>query len=205
MLILAGQGNPGAKYAGNRHNIGFMAIDVISERWRFGPERSKFQSLMREGAVPTPDGDVRVLLLKPQTFYNETGRAIGEAMRFHKLKPADVVVFYDEIDMSPGRFRMKTGGGAAGNNGVRSITAHITADFRRARIGVGHPGDKDLVMHYVLADLAKADREWVIPLFGALADTLPLLAAGEDEKYQTEVLRLAPSPKHDPRKLARED
>ncbi|MFO1013871.1 MAG: aminoacyl-tRNA hydrolase [Caulobacteraceae bacterium] len=205
MLILAGQGNPGAKYAGNRHNIGFMAIDAIAERWRFGPERSKFQSLMREGAVPTPDGDVRVLLLKPQTFYNETGRAIGEAMRFHKLKPADVVVFYDEIDMSPGRFRMKTGGGAAGNNGVRSITAHITADFRRARIGVGHPGDKDLVMHYVLSDLAKADREWVIPLFGALADALPLLAAGEDEKYQTEVLRLAPSPKHDPRKLARED
>lgn len=205
MLILAGQGNPGSKYAGNRHNIGFMAIDAIAERWRFGPERSKFQSLIREGSIETPAGDVRALLLKPQTFYNNTGQAIGEAIKFYKLKPADVVVFYDEIDLAAGRFRMKTGGGAAGNNGVRSITAHITDAFRRARIGVGHPGDKDLVMHYVLSDLGKADKEWVMPLLAACADALPMLAAGEDEKYQAEVLRLAPSPKLDPRKLAREE
>ena len=144
------------------------------------------------------------MLMKPQTFYNNTGQAIGEAIKFYKLKPADVVVFYDEIDLAAGRFRMKTGGGAAGNNGVRSITAHITDAFRRARIGVGHPGDKDLVMHYVLSDLGKADREWVMPLLAACADALPMLAAGEDEKYQAEVLRLAPSPKLDPRKLARE-
>jgi PTH1 family peptidyl-tRNA hydrolase len=140
-----------------------------------------------------------MLLLKPQTFYNESGRAVSEAMKFFKLTPADVVVFYDEIDLAPGRFRMKTGGGAAGNNGIRSITAHIGPDFRRARMGTGHPGHKDRVMGHVLSDFHKVDHEWVNALCNACAEALPLLAVGEDEKYQTEVMRLAPAEKADPR------
>lgn len=200
MIILAGQGNPGPRYAGNRHNVGFMAIDAIADRWRFGPERSRFQSLAREGEIETAQGLEKVLLLKPQTFYNESGRAVGEALKFYKLKPADLVLFYDEIDLAPGRFRMKTGGGAAGNNGVRSVTAHIGPDFRRARLGVGHPGHKDRVQGHVLSDFHKVDQAWVADLLRAVADALPVLAAGEDEKYQNEVMRLAPAEKADPRK-----
>ena len=133
---------------------------------------------------------------------NESGRAVGEALKFFKLDPAQLVVFYDEIDLAPGRFRMKAGGGAAGNNGVRSITAAVGPYFRRARLGTGHPGDKDLVHGHVLSDFHKADLKWVEPLLAACADAAPLLAAGEDEKYQTEVMRLAPAEKLDPRKLA---
>jgi PTH1 family peptidyl-tRNA hydrolase len=199
MLILAGLGNPGAKYAHNRHNLGMLTLNAIARRWGFSTERSRFQSLTAEGAVETPQGDVRMLLLKPQTFYNESGRAVSEAMKFFKLTPADVVVFYDEIDLAPGRFRMKTGGGAAGNNGIRSITAHIGPDFRRARMGTGHPGHKDRVMGHVLSDFHKVDHEWVNALCNACAEALPLLAVGEDEKYQTEVMRLAPAEKADPR------
>jgi peptidyl-tRNA hydrolase, PTH1 family len=199
MLILAGQGNPGARYAGNRHNIGFMAVDAIARRWGFGPEKSKFQGLVREGDIPTPNGDVRALILKPQTYYNDSGQAVAQAMKFYKLAPKDVVLFYDEIDLAPGRFRMKTGGGAAGNNGVRSVTAHITAEFRRARLGVGHPGHKDRVQGHVLSDFHKVDRDWLAALISAVADAAPLLAAGEDERYQTEVLRLAPAEKSDPK------
>jgi PTH1 family peptidyl-tRNA hydrolase len=200
MIILAGQGNPGPRYAGNRHNVGFMAIDAIACRWRFGPERSRFQSLAREGEIETAQGLEKVLLLKPQTFYNESGRAVGEALKFYKLTPADLVLFYDEIDLAPGRFRMKTGGGAAGNNGVRSVTAHIGPDFRRARLGVGHPGHKDRVQGHVLSDFHKVDQTWVADLLRAVADALPALVAGEDEKYQNEVMRLAPAEKADPRK-----
>lgn len=200
MIILAGQGNPGPRYAGNRHNVGFMAIDAIADRWRFGPERSRFQSLAREGEIDTPAGPQKVLLLKPQTFYNESGRAVGEALKFYKLTPADLVLFYDEIDLAPGRFRMKTGGGAAGNNGVRSVTAHIGPDFRRARLGVGHPGHKDRVQGHVLSDFHKVDQTWVADLLRAAADALPLLVGGEDERYQNEVMRLAPAEKADPRK-----
>jgi len=196
MLILAGLGNPGAKYAGNRHNIGFQAVEALGDRWRFSPWRARFQSACAEGEI---DG-VRALLLKPQTYYNESGRAIGEAMRFYKLEPADVVVFHDEIDLAHGRMRMKTGGGAAGNNGIRSTAAQIGPDFRRARLGTGHPGIKDRVHQYVLSDFDKADQAWLVPLLGALCDAAPLLAAGEDEKYQAEVLRLAPAPKGDPRR-----
>ena len=203
MLILAGLGNPEAKYAGNRHNVGFMAIDAIARRWSFGPERKRFQGLAREGAIPTPTGEVRALLLKPQTYYNESGRAVSEALKFYKSSLDDFVIFYDEIDMAPGRFRMKKGGGAAGNNGIRSITAHLGPDFRRARLGTGHPGHKDLVMGHVLSDFAKAELDWVRPLLEACDDALPLLAAGEDERYQAEVLRLAPAPKLDPRAAAR--
>ena len=200
MLILAGLGNPGPKFEKNRHNIGFMAADAIARRWSFAPWRQRFQGHASEGVVQTEAGPVRALLLKPQTFYNESGRAVGEAMRFFKLTPADVIVFYDEIDLAPGRFRMKTGGGAAGNNGVRSITSQIGEGFRRARLGTGHPGDKDLVHGHVLSDFHKADLKWVEPLLAACADAAPLLAMGEDEKYQTEVMRLAPAEKLDPRK-----
>ena len=200
MLLIAGLGNPGPGYAKNRHNVGFMAVDEIARRWGFSPARSRFQSLASEGAIDTPAGQARALILKPQTFYNESGRAVGEALKFFKLKPSDLVVFYDEIDLAPGRFRMKTGGGAAGNNGIRSTTAQVGPDFRRARIGTGHPGQKELVHGHVLSNFHKADLKWVEPLIQAVADAAPLLAAGEDEKYQTEVMRLAPADKKDPRK-----
>jgi PTH1 family peptidyl-tRNA hydrolase len=204
MLLIAGLGNPGQDYARNRHNIGFMAVDEIARRWGFSPARSRFRSFASEGAIDTPQGPVRTLILKPQTFYNESGRAVGEALKFFKLDPADLVVFYDEIDLAPGRFRMKAGGGAAGNNGVRSITAQVGPHFRRARLGTGHPGDKELVHGHVLSDFHKADLKWVEPLIQAVADAAPLLAMGEDEKYQTEVMRLAPAEKADPRKLAKD-
>lgn len=200
MLILTGLGNPEPAYAYNRHNFGFMAIDAIARRWKFGAERRKFSALVRDGSV----GDVRALLIKPQTFYNESGRAVKEAMAFYKATPADVVCFYDEIDLAPGRFRMKTGGGAAGNNGIRSITAHIGPDFRRARLGTGHPGHKDRVLGHVLSDFHKVDIAWARDLMVACAEALPLLAIGEDERYQAEVMRLAPSGKFDPRAAARD-
>jgi PTH1 family peptidyl-tRNA hydrolase len=199
MLILAGLGNPESRYAKNRHNIGFAAMQVIGLRWNFAPERARFQGLAAEGQIPTPAGPVKALTLRPQTFYNGSGDAVAAAMRFYKAKPADVVVFYDEIDLAPGRFRMKTGGGAAGNNGIRSITAHIGPDFRRARLGAGHPGHKDRVMGHVLSDFHKVELPWVKQLLEAVAEAAPFLAAGEDERYQAEVLRLAPAAKLDPK------
>ncbi|HEV2363652.1 MAG TPA: aminoacyl-tRNA hydrolase [Caulobacteraceae bacterium] len=204
MLLIVGLGNPGGEYADNRHNIGMMAVEAIARRWGFARERRRFQGRAAEGRIPSSLGPVPALILKPQTYYNDSGRAVGEAVRFFKLDPADVVVFYDEIDLAPGRFRVKTGGGAAGNNGVRSITAHIGADFRRARLGTGHPGHKDLVMSHVLSDFHKSELAWVEPLLDAVAEAAPLLAAGDDERYQAEVLRLAPAPKLDPRAAARE-
>jgi PTH1 family peptidyl-tRNA hydrolase len=203
MLLIAGLGNPGAGYAKNRHNIGFMAVDEIARRWGFGPERSRFRGVAREGSIDTPAGPVKVLILKPQTYYNESGGSVGEALKFYKLKPADLVVFYDEIDLAPGRFRMKTGGGAAGNNGIRSIAAHVGPEFRRARLGTGHPGHKDKVQGHVLSDFHKVEQKWLEALLQACADAAPLLAAGEDEKYQAEVMRLAPAEKADPRAMAR--
>lgn len=199
MLILAGLGNPGAEYAGNRHNLGAMAVDAIARRWGFDRERSRFASLAREGAIDTQGGAVRTLILKPQTYYNESGRAVGAALGFYKLTPADLVVFHDEVDLAPGRFRMKTGGGAAGNNGIRSIAASVGPEFRRARLGTGHPGHKDRVMGHVLSDFHKMDAEWVSRLLAACADAAPLLVAGDDERYQAEVMRLAPAEKLDPR------
>jgi PTH1 family peptidyl-tRNA hydrolase len=204
MLILAGLGNPGPQYQHNRHNIGFMAIDALARRWSFPAMRSKFQGLAAEGAIDSAGGPVKVLLLKPQTFMNDSGRSIGEALKFYKLTPADVVVFYDELDMAPGRFRMKTGGGAAGHNGVRSTIAHIGPDFRRGRMGIGHPGHKDRVLGHVLSDFHKVDQTWVKALNEAIADAAPMLVAGEDERYQAEVMRLAPAEKLDPRMAGRE-
>lgn len=205
MFIIAGLGNPGPKYQNNRHNIGFMAADAIAERWRFGPERAKFQSVVRDGEVETPGGAVKVLLMKPQTFMNESGRAVGEAARFYKISPAQIIIFHDEIDLAPGRFRMKTGGGAAGQNGVRSLISHLGADFRRARMGVGHPGESHLVMPHVLGDFHKAEQPWLNAMLDAVAAALPFALAGDDDRYQAEVMRLAPAPKFSPRQAARGD
>jgi len=198
MLLLVGLGNPGAKYAGNRHNIGFMAVDALARAYNFAPWKKKFRSEVAEGAIE----EVRVLLMKPQTFYNDSGHAVAEAARFYKLGPRDIVVFYDEIDLAPGRFRMKLGGGAAGNNGIRSISAWLDQDdFRRARLGTGHPGDKDKVQGHVLSDFSKSESQWVAKLLDAIAKAAPLLALGEDDKYQAEVLRLAPAEKSGVRAL----
>ena len=202
MIIVAGLGNPGPKYQGNRHNIGFMAADEIARRWSLGPERAKFQSIIREGEVETANGQVRILLMKPQTFMNDSGRAVAEAARFYKIQPSEVIVFHDEIDLAPGRFRMKTGGGAAGQNGVRSLISHLGAGFRRGRMGVGHPGEPQLVHSHVLSDFHKADRAWLEPMLDAVAAALPFALAGDDDRYQAEVMRLAPAPKFSPRQAA---
>src|SRR5262249_46382314 len=153
MLVIAGLGNPGARYARNRHNIGFMAVDAIAERGRFGPFRARHQGLMADGLID----ETRVILLKPQTYMNDSGRSVGEALRYMKLDLAALVVIHDELDLAPGKVRVKVGGGDAGHNGLRSITAHLGPDYRRVRIGIGHPGDKALVQPYVLSDFAKSE------------------------------------------------
>lgn len=195
MQIWAGLGNPGPKYSGHRHNVGFMAVDRIAERHRFGPWRARFSGETAEGVI---EGE-KVLLLKPLTFMNRSGQSIAEAARFFKLAPGDAAVFYDEIDLAPGRLRMKTGGGAAGHNGIRSTISHLGADFRRVRLGIGHPGHKDLVHGFVLHDFGRHEREWLDPLLDACASAAPFLAARDDERFQTEVMRLAPAPKGNPR------
>jgi peptidyl-tRNA hydrolase, PTH1 family len=185
MLIFAGLGNPGSRYAGNRHNIGFLAVDEIARLHRATPWRSRFQGEACEATI----GAEKVVLLKPMTYMNESGRSVGEAMRFFKLAPADVVVFHDELDLAPGQLRVKSGGGNAGHNGLRSITAHITNEYRRVRIGIGHPGDKALVHAWVLNDFAKAEAPWVEDLCALCATHAPLLAAGTDTKFQGELTR----------------
>jgi peptidyl-tRNA hydrolase, PTH1 family len=183
MLLFVGLGNPGAKYAGNRHNIGFMAVDEIVRRHNFSSWRKKFQSEMSEGVL----AGEKVLVLKPQTYMNESGRAVGDAVRFHNIPLENVYVFYDELDLEPGKLRVKLGGGAAGHNGIRSIAAHITPDFKRVRLGIGHPGMKDLVQPHVLSDFAKSDREWLSKLLEGVADEVELLAEAKDEKFQSKV------------------
>jgi PTH1 family peptidyl-tRNA hydrolase len=183
MLLFVGLGNPGAKYARNRHNIGFMAVEKIADAHGFSASRARFQGLVREGTI----AGERVLALLPQTYMNESGRSVGEALRFHKIALSDVVVFHDELDLAPAKCRVKIGGGAAGHNGLRSIGAHIGQDFKRMRLGIGHPGDKALVHAYVLNDFAKAEMPWVEDLCDAMADAAELMAAGEDARFQNKV------------------
>ena len=183
MLLLVGLGNPGARYAGNRHNIGFMAVEEIAKRHGIGPWRRRFQGVACEG----PIGGERALLLLPGTFMNESGRAVAEAAHFYKLPLKDIVVFHDEIDLRPAKVRVKIGGGIAGHNGLRSISEHIGNDYRRVRIGVGHPGNKDMVQHYVLGDFAKSERGWVDALIDVIADNADFLARGEDASFQNKV------------------
>ncbi len=192
MLLLVGLGNPGAKYARNRHNVGFMAADAIIRRHSFSPERARFQAMVSEGML---SGE-KVLVMKPTTYMNESGRAVGEAMRFFKLSPADVVVMYDELDLDPGKIRIKTGGGAAGHNGIRSIASHIGPEFRRMRIGIGHPGRKEAVMPYVLGDFSKAQHaDWLDVMLDAIADAAPMLAEGKDATFANKVhLAVHPEP-----------
>ncbi|MCU0893183.1 MAG: aminoacyl-tRNA hydrolase [Rhodospirillales bacterium] len=182
-LLLVGLGNPGPTYAGNRHNIGFMAIDAIAERFRFPPFRSKFQSQLAEG----PLAGRPALLLKPMTFMNVSGQAVAAAAGFFRIAPEDIVVFHDEIDLPAGKVRVKVGGGHAGHNGLRSLHAHIGPDYARVRIGVGRPHSKDEVINHVLDDFAKADRVWLEPLLEAIAEHAPLLAAGDGEAFMSKV------------------
>lgn len=191
MLIFAGLGNPGPKYAGNRHNIGFMALDRIADRYEFGPWRAKFQSAVSEGAL---DGK-KVLLLKPTTFMNLSGQAIGEAMRFYKLTPETITIFHDELDLAPGKVRVKHGGGHAGHNGLRSAHQHIGDRYRRVRLGIGHPGHQDRVSGYVLSDFAKSDAGWLEDLLRGIATGAPALAAGDDAGFMNAVaLQKTPRP-----------
>jgi PTH1 family peptidyl-tRNA hydrolase len=183
MLLLVGLGNPGARYAGNRHNVGFLAVQEIAKRHGLGPWRRRFAGVACEG----PLGGVRTLLLLPGTYMNESGRAVAEAAHFDKLSPADIAVFHDEIDLPPGKVRVKIGGGIAGHNGLRSISEHIGNDYRRVRIGVGHPGDKDMVQHYVLNDFAKSDRGWVEALIAIIGENADLIARGQDASFQNKV------------------
>ena len=183
MLLLVGLGNPGPKYAGHRHNFGFLALDEIARRYDFGPWRGRFAGAAADGEI----GGVRLLALKPLTTMNHSGRSVGEAMRFHKLDPADVTVLYDELDLVPGKMRVKTGGGHGGHNGIRDIAARIGPDFRRVRLGIGHPGDKDRVTGYVLHDFTRAERRIAGELIDAVAGALPLLVGGDDNRFMTRV------------------
>ena len=189
MKLWIGLGNPGAKYAGNRHNIGFMALDRIAADHGFSGWRRSFQGLLAEGRL----GSEKVLLLKPETFMNLSGQAAGEAMRFHKLSPADITVFHDELDLAPGKIRAKTGGGHAGHNGLRSIHAHIGEAYHRIRLGIGHPGHKDAVAGYVLHDFGKADQDWLDDLLRGISDGAPALAANDPARFLNAVAqRVAP-------------
>lgn len=185
MKLFVGLGNPGDKYSGNRHNIGFMAVERIAREHRFSPWRKKFNALVCDGSI----GPERVTLLKPETFMNDSGRAVGEAMRFLKIEADSVVVFHDELDLLPNKIKVKAGGGNAGHNGLRSISAHIGNDYPRVRIGIGHPGSKDAVVHYVLNDFAKSERQWVSDMLAAIADAAPYLAKGDEARFLTEVAR----------------
>jgi PTH1 family peptidyl-tRNA hydrolase len=190
--LIVGLGNPGARYERNRHNVGFMAVDEIVRRHGFGPWRGKFQGALAEGAI----GGGRVYALKPQTYMNASGDAVGEAARFYKIAPDEIVVLYDEIDLAPGKLRVKRGGGAAGHNGIRSIDSAIGEDYWRVRIGIGHPGVKELVQPYVLQNFGAEETAWLGPLLGVVADAMPLLVAGDAPGFMTRVaLLLRPPPR----------
>lgn len=191
MRLIVGLGNPGRSHARNRHNIGFMAAEAIARRYRLPPPRSRFKGELTEGAI----AGERRLLLRPQTFMNASGEAVLAAMSFYKIVPGDIVVIHDEIDLRPGKVRVKRGGGSAGHNGLRSIDAMIGADYWRIRLGIGHPGIRELVHPYVLQNFdADEMRLWVLPLVEAVAETLPLMLDGMPEAFMSEVARLCPAP-----------
>ena len=183
MRLFVGLGNPGAKYAHNRHNIGFMAVDEIARRHGFAPWRRRFQGVTSEGTLDHE----KIVLLRPETFMNESGRSVQEAANFFKLGASDIIVFQDELELPPAKVRVKIGGGIAGHNGLRSISAHIGNDYRRVRLGIGHPGVKELVHGYVLSDFAKSDRPWVEALCAVMAENAGLLASGTDSTFQNKV------------------
>lgn len=184
MLLIVGLGNPGGEYARNRHNIGFMAVEEIARRYRFSPWKKRFQGQTADGTI----GSEKILLLEPQTFMNLSGQSVGAALTFFKLKPEQVIVFHDELDLPPGRMRVKKGGGHGGHNGLRSMDSHLgSKDYWRVRMGIGHPGDKNQVSGYVLHDFAKADQPWVEGLVDACAESLPLLIEGEAERFMNKV------------------
>jgi peptidyl-tRNA hydrolase, PTH1 family len=191
MYLLVGLGNPGSDYAGNRHNIGFMAVDDIHRHYSFQPFRSKFQGEVADGTI---DGD-KVLLLKPTTFMNDSGRSVAEAARFYKIEPEHVIVLHDELDLAPGKIRVKKGGGLAGHNGLKSIAAHIGPDFHRVRIGIGHPGEKGRVTGHVLKDFSKSDQDWVEPLLDAMTLSADKLIKGDDAGFATKVALILTPPK----------
>jgi PTH1 family peptidyl-tRNA hydrolase len=202
MLLLVGLGNPGEKYAKNRHNIGFQIIDAIADHFHFEPEKKKFQGLAREGVLESKEGRTKALLLKPETFYNEAGKSVAAAAQFFKIDPADIIVFHDELDLAPGKLKVKTGGGAAGNNGLKSITSHLGPDFRRVRVGIGHPGEKSRVTAHVLGDISKADRaDWADDMIDACARAAGLFAAHNepDAKFMSAVA-LHTQPRRDEKK-----
>ena len=187
MKLLVGLGNPGAQHTLNRHNIGFMAADAIAEMHGFDPWRTRFHGLAAEGRL----GTAKVLLLKPATYMNDSGRSVGEALRFYKLDLDALTVFYDELDLAPFKVRVKTGGGAAGHNGIRSIDSHVGAEYRRVRLGIGHPGHKDRVTPHVLGNFAKAEMDDLAALLGAVAAEAGLLVQGDDTRFMNDVaLRL---------------
>ncbi|MBB3983532.1 PTH1 family peptidyl-tRNA hydrolase [Sphingobium fontiphilum] len=183
MQLWVGLGNPGPQYALHRHNVGFMALDVIADMYRFSPAKKQFQGWTQEGRI----GTEKVILLKPATFMNESGRSVGAAMRFYKLTPQDVTVFHDELDLAPMKVKVKRGGGTAGHNGLRSTDAHIGPDFRRVRIGIGHPGHKDRVHGYVLGNYHKSEQDALTDMLGAIGAEAPWLAAGDDARFMNDV------------------
>jgi PTH1 family peptidyl-tRNA hydrolase len=191
-LLIAGLGNPGAEYARNRHNAGFMAVDTIHGSDTFGPWRVRFQGMFSEGSL----AGRRTYLLKPMTYMNESGQSIGPAMRFFKLPLSALVVIHDEIDLAAGKLKVKTGGGDAGNNGARSITATLGPAYRRVRIGIGHPGEKHRVHGHVLGNFSKADEDWLVPMLSAISEAAPLLAGDDDVAFMNKVALLTrPPPK----------
>ncbi len=194
MLLLVGLGNPGEKYARHRHNVGFMAVDAIANVNGFGPARSKFQGEIRDGTL----GREKALILKPQTFMNDSGQAVGEAARFYKIPPEDIIVFYDELDLAAGKLRVKVGGGAAGHNGIRSIDSHIGNSFKRIRIGIGHPGDKSRVTNHVLGDFAKSDQDWLSPMLDAIATEAVFLSESDGNRFATAVAQKLAPPRKEP-------
>ena len=183
MLLFVGLGNPGRQYAGNRHNIGFMAIEALARAHSFPVARAKYQALTTEGTI----GSERVILMQPQTYMNDSGRAVAEAARFHKIPLDNIVVFHDELDLPPSKLRVKKGGGNAGHNGLRSITAHMGNDYRRVRLGIGHPGDKSLVHGFVLNDFGRGEMDWVNTLCDAIAKNAPLLVTSDDAGFQNRI------------------